>query len=183
MCELLVFLASLLHITSAIHVTGQWRTNEFFKFLGKFGFQQTNQQDLAGTEGYIYGNVTSQHNVTGQMALVVLDSEYFTEFFGNRLLRRAKACPAMFEKVDRIMWDAHCNDDGPVDFLRAIPCRENELCEEEKSNPGLVIVGHQFTYRVRDTYQPRYRPCFTYHMYETPTSLGTDGVLLTTCMR
>jgi len=156
MCELIIVLmASLLHTTGALHVSGLWHSDEFFKFLGKFGFQQTNKQDLTGTQGYIYGNVTSQLNITGQIALVVLDSEYFTEFFGNRMLRRAKACPAMFEKIDKIMWDERCNKDGYEDFLRVIPCRTNELCKEERSDPSEVIAGHQFTYHVRDTYQPR----------------------------
>jgi len=141
-----------------IYGSDQWNSSEFFLFLGKFGFQQTNEQDLDGTLGYIYGNVTSQSNVTGQMALVVLDSEYFTHFFGNRLLPRDEACYAMFERLNTIMWDERCNTHGPEDFLRRIPCRRNELCEEETTDPTRVSVipGYQFTYRVRDTYQPRY---------------------------
>jgi len=106
-------------------------------------------------QGYIYGNVTSQHNVTGCAALVVLDSEYFAEFFGDRLLRRAQACPAMFAKLKQIMWDEQCNAEG-VDLLRVIPCKRNKLCDEEKHDPSQVITGHQFTYHVRDTYQPRW---------------------------
>jgi len=150
-----ILMMSLFHTATALHVSGQWHSKEFFMFLGKFGFQQTNDQDLPGTQGYIYGNVTSPHNVTGQMALVVLDSEYFTEFFGNRLLRRDEACGAMFEKINRIMWDERCNKDGFEDFMRRVPCRTNELCDEETSEPQQVIPGYQFTYRVRDTYQPR----------------------------
>jgi len=153
---LFVLMASLLATTNAMRVSGQWHSNEFFAFLGKFAFQQTNEQDLAGTQGYIYGNVTSQHNVTQRMALVVLDSEYFAEFFGNRLVRRDKACPAMFDQVNAVMWDERCNRDGFEDFLRRIPCRKNELCEEETTSEQVqVIAGYQFTYHVRDTYQPR----------------------------
>jgi len=106
-------------------------------------------------QGYIYGNVTSQGNVTGCAAFVVLDSEYFAEFFSNRLQPRPRACPAMFDKLKQIMWDEHCNKNGFGDFLRVIPCRWNELCDEEKTDPSQVITGHQFTYYVRDTYQPR----------------------------
>jgi len=150
-------LTVLLQTTRCLHVTGQWHSNEFFKFLGKFGFQKTNEQDLDGTQGFIYGNVTSRHDVTGQMALVVLDSEYFSELFGNRLLGRANACSAMFDKINGIMWDERCNPHGLEDFLRRIPCRRNELCEEEETNtPPLVITGYQFTYHVRDTVRPRY---------------------------
>lgn len=149
-------MSSLLYSTSALHVSGQWHASEFFNFLGKFGFEKTNDQDLSGTLGYIYGNVTSQQNITGQMALVVLDSEYFTEFFGNRLLQRASACSAMFEKINEIMWDEGCNWEGYEDFLRRIPCRVNELCNDEMKDPHNVIDGYQFTYSVRDTNQPRY---------------------------
>ena len=156
MCGVFVLMASLLHTATGLHVSGQWHTDQFFKFLGKFGFQQTNEQDLDGTLGYIYGNVTSPRNVTGQVALVVLDSEYFTEFFGHRLLRRNRACPAMFEKINGIMWDERCNQKGYEDFVRRIPCRRNELCEEETNEPDQVIPGYQFTYHVRDTNQPRW---------------------------
>jgi len=159
MCKLFVLMSSLLYSVGALHVSGQWHANEFFNFLGKFGFEQTNNQDLPGTLGYIYGNVTSQQNVTGQMALVVLDSEYFTEFFGNRLLQRTNACSAMFEKINGIMWDEGCNGNGYEDFMRRIPCRMNELCEDEMKEPNNVIPGYQFTYIVRDTNQPRYETC------------------------
>jgi len=157
--KLFVLLSSLFYSTGALHVSGRWHVNEFFNFLGKFGFERTNDEDLHGTLGYIYGNVTSQQNVTGQMALVVLDSEYFTEFFGNRLLQRAKACSAMFDKINAIMWDEGCNWAGYEDFLRRIPCRINELCQDEMNEPDNVIPGYQFTYHVRDTNQPRYAYC------------------------
>lgn len=153
-----VFIVMSLSFLSAngLHMSGSWHSDEFFMFVGKFGFEQTNDQDLLGTLGYIYGNVTSsRRNVTGQMALVVLDSEYFTEFFRNRLRRRSEACGAMFDKMESIMWDERCNKDGFEDFLRRIPCQVNELCEEETIEPARVIAGYQFTYHVRDTYQPR----------------------------
>jgi len=159
MCQFSVLMSSLLYCTGALHVSGQWHANEFFSFLGKFGFDQTNDQDQSGTLGYIYGNATSQQNVTGQMALVVLDSEYFTEFFGNRLLQRVNACSAMFQKINAIMWHEGCNREGYEDFLRQIPCRVNELCSDEVNEPHNVIPGYQFTYSVRDTNQPRYAAC------------------------
>jgi len=89
------------------------------------------------------------------MALVVLDSEHFSAFFGNRFLRRTNACAAMFESINKIMWDERCNINGLEDFLRRIPCTKNELCEEETNDPDHVIPQYQFTYHVRDTYQPR----------------------------
>ena len=176
-CELLVLMSSLLYSTCALHVSGQWHANEFFNFLGKFGFERTNDEDLLGTLGYIYGNVTSQQNVTGQMALVVLDSEYFTEFFGNRLLPRANACSAMFEKISAIMWDEGCNGDGYEDFMRRIPCTANKLCADEMNEPANVIPGYQFTYSVRDTNQPRYATfCIvTYLLVPIDECRGSDG--------
>ena len=156
MCGLFVLMASFLHTSAALHLSGQWNSSEFFSFLGKFGFQQTDKQDVTGTQGYIYGNVTSEQNVTGQMALVVLDSEYFTEFFGNRRLKRSEACPAMFQKVDAILWDERCNAHASMDFLRRIPCKRNELCDEETNDPPQVIPGYQFTYYIQDKIQPRF---------------------------
>ncbi|PVD26526.1 hypothetical protein C0Q70_14203 [Pomacea canaliculata] len=61
----------------------------------------------------------------------------------------------VFKKIDQIAFDYVCNKDGVEDFLRAIPCPRNQLCSDE-DNPANVIPGYQFTYKVRDTQQPRF---------------------------
>ena len=107
------------------------------------------------TQGYIYGNITSPVPSDVELSFVVVDSEYFIEFFGNTtFLPRKYACERMFTRVDNIAWDASCNRGGTEDFIRKIPCPKNKLCQDE-DNPAMVIRGHQFTYRVQDTNQPR----------------------------
>lgn len=139
-----------------LHLHGQWQSDKFFKFLGRFGFQQTNTHEKSETQGYIYGNLTSKDDVKHKITFVVVDSEYFLYFFGNRSeSKRNDACSAMFKKIDLIAWDRTCNSGGQEDFLRRIPCARDGLCDEE-DDPKWVIPGFQFTYRVQDTRQPRY---------------------------
>jgi hypothetical protein len=149
----------LIHPATSLHLTGTWNGNNFFKFLARFGFQQTNKLDVESTQGYIYGNVTpaagSYPNATRRIMFVVVDSGYFQYFFGNRSHRtRNESCASMFTKIDTIAWDENCNQYGKEDFLRRIPCRRNAICDEETA-PESVVKGYQFTYRVQDTIQPR----------------------------
>ena len=145
-----------------MHLKGTWSSGNFFIFLGKFGFQKTNMHDKVNTQGYIYGNITSTDNITTDLTFVVVDSEYFLEFYGNRTaLPRSTACPAMFTKVDTIAWDRTCNPiaTGTEDFLRKIPCPHGGLCVDEETDdevaPGTLVPGYQLTYVVQDTSQPR----------------------------
>jgi len=148
----------------ALHLKGSWKASEFFLFVAKFGFQQTNLNDKTDTQGYIYGNITSRgpaNASTPPVTLVVVDSEYFLEFYGNRSrVPRSRACPAMFGKIQTIAWDARCHANGQEDFLRRIPCPKGQLCPDE-DNPERVVPGYQFTYAVEDTNQPRY----IYYLY------------------
>ena len=140
---------------NTLRVKGSWHSKHFFKFVAKFGFQQTNLDDKANTQGYIYGNVTARDNSTSTLTLVVVDSEYFLQYYGNHTTKPySTACPAMFTKIDHIAWDQKCNDQGQQDFIRHIPCPHNELCADEDT-PKWVIPGFQFTYHVQDTTQPR----------------------------
>ncbi len=147
-----------LTLVNSLHLKGSWRSRDFFRFLSKFGFQQTNLHDKVNTQGYIYGNITSPaySNLTTDLTFVVVDSEYFLEYYSNRtVIPHAKACPAMFSKIDTIAWDYPCNPDGREDFLRKIPCPHGQLCVDEDM-PKRVVDGYQFTYAVQDTTQPRY---------------------------
>ena len=42
-----------------LRVTGTYRSDEFFRFLGKFGFQMTDQHNVNETQGFIFGNITA----------------------------------------------------------------------------------------------------------------------------
>ena len=149
-----------LRAVTALHLQGTWNSKDFFVFLAKFGFQKTNPQKLEDTQGYIYGNITAV-NSSGvsvhreDLTLVVVDSEYFIDFYGNRTLPLSEVCPVMLKKIDTIAFDYVCNTNGVEDFLRAIPCPQGRLCSDE-DNPSNVLPGYQFTFKVRDTEQPRY---------------------------
>lgn len=141
-----------------LHLSGSWNSNDFYVFLAKFGFQKTDPKELEKTQGFIYGNITARRkndNRTNLMTLVVVDSEYFLEFYGNSTLPAAHACPVMFNKLDTIAFDFICKPNGMEDFLRKIPCPNNKLCVDE-DDPHNVVPGFQFTYKVRDVQRPRF---------------------------
>lgn len=70
---LVVFVVVLNNPGGCLHVVGTWRTGTFFHFISKFGFQKTNLKDLSQTQGYIYGNITAEQNLTHHVSLAVLD--------------------------------------------------------------------------------------------------------------
>lgn len=156
-----VLLALLCLPCEALHLKGTWRSSNYYLFLAKFGFQQTtstSEAELTTTQGYIYGNISSSNpDVTNSLTFVVTDSEYFLEFYGNRsVLPRTKACSMMFTKLDSIAYDATCNKGGAEDFLRKVPCPKGGYCVDEDNETKIIPGGNQFTFRVRDTSQPRW---------------------------
>lgn len=108
------------------------------------------------TQGYIYGNITTQLDTTSYVTLAVLDRGYFLEYYGNStVLQRAAACTAMFKKIDSVAYDSQCNDGGSQDLLRKIPCPNGKLCPDE-DNPRNVVENFQFSFHVEDLSQPRF---------------------------
>lgn len=146
----------LIQSATALHVSGTWRTTDFFHFLAKFGFQKTNLKDKVETQGYIYGNITSNQNASHYVTLAVLDRGFFLEYYGNSTVsQREKACMAMFHKINTVAYDAQCNDEGPQDLLRKVPCPVGQLCPDE-DNPKNIVENHQFTFHIEDLSQPRF---------------------------
>ncbi|XP_063216175.1 transmembrane protein 145 [Bacillus rossius redtenbacheri] len=140
---------------SCTHITGSWNTKDFFKFLVKFGIQKTSPHNPKESFGYIFGNITSNVNVSQFITFAVLDREYFLEYYGNRSLHdKELACEKMFNKISTIAFDYDCFNQGE-DFLRKVPCPKDELCPEENP-PWNVIKGHQFTFAIEDLKQPRF---------------------------
>ena len=138
-----------------LHLTGKWKTDDFYLFLAKFGFQKTDPGKLDDTQGFIYGNITAGSPPNSYYALVIADSEYFIELHGNSSLSKSIACSRMFNKIDTIAFDATCNIRGPEDFIRRVPCPNDELCIDEDT-PSNVLPGYQFTYKIQDNAQPRF---------------------------
>jgi len=140
-----------------LHLKGTWKTSEFYLFLSKFGFQKTDPGLLADTQGFVYGNITTKNKEHDNIATFVLvDSDYFLEFYGNISLHGTENCGKMFSKIDTIAFDFPCNVDNnhTEDFLRKVPCPVGKLCKDE-DNPNNVLPGYQFTYRVQNSVQPR----------------------------
>ncbi|ESO94273.1 hypothetical protein LOTGIDRAFT_118765 [Lottia gigantea] len=143
-----------LTIIHALRLQGTMETRDYFRFLSKFGFQKTDQNNGDQTQGYVYGNITSRSNKSSSMILVVVDSEYFKEFYGNQTHSK-NSCQKSLNKINTIAFDAVCFPNGPEDFLRRVPCPRGMVCADEDT-PENVIKGYQFTYRIRDYQRPRY---------------------------
>lgn len=142
-------------LNSATRITGTYKTDEFFRFLNKFGFQKTDKHSQKDSYGYIFGNITSNDDLQNHYAtLVVLDKNNFKEFYENRTFKdRDVACQAMFKNVERLEHDPICNEPAIGNFLRKVPCKSGDLCAEEDLQN--VVPGSQFTYRISDLIQPR----------------------------
>lgn len=151
----LIIIFNLIVLQSASHITGSFRTNEFFKLIAKFGFQKTERHSLRDSYGYIYGNITSTEHFPVKITFALLDRYNFLPFYSNHeLVNRDIACQRMFSSINQFAYDIKCHPkkDG-LDFLRRVPC--TELCTDEDTSSN-VIQGHQFTYAISDLNQPRY---------------------------
>ncbi|XP_015122227.1 transmembrane protein 145 [Diachasma alloeum] len=150
-----VILLGILSQGEGTHITGTFNTKEFFRFLMKFGFQQTDRHRQRDSYGYIFGNVTARKISSRMITLAVLDRNHFLGYYGNRTIEdRNLACTMMFHTLNESSYDSECNQDGQ-DFLRRIPCPKNKLCPDEDL-PWNVMKNHQFTYVVQDLLQPRF---------------------------
>ncbi|KAK2180595.1 hypothetical protein NP493_437g05034 [Ridgeia piscesae] len=161
-CILAIFAVALTTPSDSLHLEGVWNSEEeFFKFLTRFGFQQTFDDDKSNTEGYIYGNITlldPQNDTRPTSEFVVVDSEYFLDYYGNKD-GESGVCPAMFRKIDTKAWDPICNPGGKEDFLRPLPCPVGLPCING-TQADWLIPGYQFTYKVDDILKPRYELIF-----------------------
>lgn len=115
---LLPLMLLLFNDVSSTHISGSFKTNEFFKFLIKFGFQRTDLNREKETYGYIFGNITSKKNFSQNITLAVLDRGRFLEYYGNRtIVNKDLACAMMFKTLNQTSYDQKCNDKGK-DYLR-----------------------------------------------------------------
>lgn len=153
---LLALVIILPQLNSATRITGTYKTDEFFRFLNKFGFQKTDKHSQKDSFGYIFGNITSNDDLKNHfVTLTVLDKYNFMEFYENRTVKdHDVACQTMFAKIERTAFDANCNPNAKGDYLRKIPCKNGGLCADEDT-PNNVVPGSQFTYVISDLKQPR----------------------------
>lgn len=61
----------------------------------------------------------------------------------------------MFSRLNATAFDAKCNPNARGEYLRRVPCKEDELCIDEDL-PSNVILGNQFTYVISNLNQPRF---------------------------
>lgn len=135
------------------HLQGTFKSNEFFKFLIKFGFQKTDRHQSELTHGYIFGNITSKRQLPVPITFAVLDRQYFLDYYNNRVIYdKNAACRRMFSTLNTRAFDSKCSNNGK-DYLRKIPCPKGKLCRDE-DNPYNVVRNHQFTYVIEDFKQP-----------------------------
>ncbi|XP_033211659.1 transmembrane protein 145 [Belonocnema kinseyi] len=145
-----------LKIVTCTHISGTFETNEFFRFLNKFGFQKTDQHRQKETYGYIFGNITSKVNFSVPVTLAVLDRDHFLEYYSNRGVRdKSRACAMMFRTLNQSSYDSKCNEEGQ-DFLRRVPCPKGKLCSDEEDQPWNVIKNYQFTFSIENVWQPNF---------------------------
>lgn len=155
--HLITIVACQRYMVAATHVEGFFDTQDFFKFIIKFGFQKAELHRPQDSFGYIYGNITSTQDFHQPVTLVVLDKSTFVDFYNNRSLSiyaRELACQHMFQRVQLLAYDVDCNAHGKRDFLRRIPCPRGQLCVDEDA-PNNVIPDNQFTYVISEVSQPR----------------------------
>lgn len=136
------------------HIKGSFKTDEFFKFLTKFGFQKTDIHSPKESYGYIFGNITSNYDFPVPITFAVLDRALFLDYYSNRnVADKEKACKHMFRQLNVTAYHPKCNEKGQ-DYLRTVPCKRGQLCVEEDT-PWNVIKGNQFTYVIQNLGQPR----------------------------
>ena len=133
MRQILIQIFIIVQVISGVHIKGTFNSDDFFLFLDKFGFQKTDIRNTIGTQGFIFGNVTSKSEDDNEViTLAVLDRGYFLEYYGNRsLIDKDSACRRMFDKVSTAAYDVDCYDDGEQDFLRSVPCPKGSICKED----------------------------------------------------
>lgn len=139
--------------TNSAHLKGTFKSNEFFKFLVKFGFQKTDTHQKELSNGYIFGNITSRQKFSVPITFAVLDKSYFLQYYQNRGMHdKREACRRMFSRLKDKAFDYKCAQHGN-DFLRRVPCPKNKLCVDEDV-PLNVVKDYQFTYVIENLRQP-----------------------------
>ncbi|KAF7272852.1 transmembrane protein 145 [Rhynchophorus ferrugineus] len=150
-----VFLTQCILYLECTHLKGTFKSKEFFKFLIKYGFQNTDRHSPDISHGYIFGNITSNSHLSVPVTFAVLDRSYFLDYYKNRVVYdRDEACKRMFNKVNKRAYDPKCSYDGR-DYLRRIPCAKGHLCVDE-DNQWNVVKHNQFTYVIQDFKQPSF---------------------------
>ena len=154
----------------ALHLKGTFNTNDYFKFITRFGLQPTDSHNPQDTQGYVYGNITLVNSVNlspvdnltrelPQNALIMftlLDYNYFIEYYSKRLVKpESTACSMMFENIGKNAYFYDCKENTNLDFIRRVPCPKTKLCPDEDDAKN-VMNNFQFTFKTKDLNQARF---------------------------
>lgn len=157
---LLLFISLLVSPNWSLHVTGSFDTNDFFKFVARFGIQATDVHNREATRGYIYGNISVEWSSEALrydkelIMLTVIDYNYFIDYYNKRrILPRSAACPLMFEKISKVAYFFECSENNTQDFIRRVPCPLGGLCLDEEAPK--IVENSQFAFKIQDLNQPR----------------------------
>jgi hypothetical protein len=147
----------LIQYATSLHLTGTFKTKDFFKFLTRFGFQSTDIHNIDSTQGYIYGNITLTTSTTSTLpllALTILEKSDFLDYYKKTIIKpRDYACSIMFEKLNKQSYDSTCNPNGTLDITRKIPCEQT--CQNQYQNQ-LNIDYSQFSYQISDANEAKF---------------------------
>jgi hypothetical protein len=154
-----VLIACGLSVVQTMHIKGEFNTNDFYKYLTRFGFKATDIHNVQRTQGFIYGNVTHKYDSTlsnRSLTLIILDKKSFYEFHKKHtILPRQYACQMMFnERLTMNLFNLNCNLNGTLDYTRRVPCTRNDVCTDHQNNsasPAKLaspINNYQFTIKL-----------------------------------
>ncbi|XP_002739236.1 integral membrane protein GPR180-like [Saccoglossus kowalevskii] len=165
------------HPCYAKHVKGKYKTDEFYKFITKFAFQETDPEERIATAGYIFGNITLESSgiIESDLKFVALDQEYWADYSEQvNILPERQACIDMFRYIGKVAYDRKCLQNATLDLTRTVPCPKRGLCLDEygRSKGRDVIPGYQFTIRVEDFKSPRFWYLSMVSCYQNWTSKG-----------
>lgn len=141
---LLLLFSNLMFVHNA-HVKGSWNTHEFFKFIIKFGFRQSDIHKLHPA-GFVHGMISSNTHNGEKITFSVLNDENFSHYYSQRHIEdKELACKKMFENITvNICGDKCCNKGD--EFLSGIKGKNGggnamKVVYEIKNyqNPRLVL--------------------------------------------
>lgn len=151
-----IIFAGCLQLTVSMRVTGTWSTSKGrLKVVAKFGFQQIDilDKDKEHSRGFIYGNITSQHDTKDRAVFFIVPQKLISTLFSDSMY--GQSCDSMLQNISSLAFETRCLPKGKGDIMRWIPCSAGKLCDDEDV-PTKVINGYQMTLRIDEPYTPEY---------------------------
>lgn len=108
-----------LQLIRSIHLTGTWDNAQLFTIIAKFGFQQSDPVDKDHTLGFIYGNITSTHNIIDtSRILMAIYPQHRIETLLTATNANDANCSTILDETKRLAFESRCFKAGQLDMLR-----------------------------------------------------------------